>query len=650
MQQVYDLGFETAACILCLVCIVYIHNSKILKKVEQRTVFIFLLYNLLVTSILDIIAEVTEHMYGGHPALLMEASSTLYFFFHLHLAPLYCFYIFCVTGYAERFTRMRTFLFFLPAGALSLFALLNPFTHFFFSYVDGSYVRGNLLPIWILSVIYVGLSIWNFIRYQDIVTTKVREGMLTALLMYLSGLLFQTLNPTVFIEIFAGSVAMLTVMFRIECDESIFDQTTAILNTRALQAKVSQFLYLKVPFTYLVLHFTNLPFYLSLMTTDEGILLQKSIADWMRQELALGNVFFFEVHDGTFVIITTRDPEGEKKKEVIDRIEARMKHTWKAGSYDISLQAVVLPLSVPEDLSDVSSLQKAAEIALSAPHRKFTLLKKDDIERMQHTIEIESCIHRALDQDEIQVYYQPIWSSETDTIVACEALMRVFDETMGFVRPDQIVQVAERDGMIGAVDERVLEKVCRFLAANHPERYGLSYVEINMSIYEMLSPDLTERYNEVLAKYHVPVERINIEFTETQNNDESEVFQEAKKKLREAGYRLSLDDFGTEYSNMDRLFDNDFLNVKLDKSLLWDADRSANSRRLLASLTTMLRKMGFNALQEGVETKAQLDFVTSHGCNLVQGYYFSKPIPEQEFMAYLREYNKGKIQEAGTPS
>ena len=90
---------------------------------------------------------------------------------------------------------------------------------------------------------------------------------------------------------------------------------------------------------------------------------------------------------------------------------------------------------------------------------------------------------------------------------------------------------------------------------------------------------------------------------------------------------------------MGRLFSNDFMNVKVDKSLLWAADKDENTRSFLGSLMEMLRKMGFNALQEGVETREQLDFVTAHGCNLIQGFYFSKPIPQDDFLNYLREFN-----------
>lgn len=213
------------------------------------------------------------------------------------------------------------------------------------------------------------------------------------------------------------------------------------------------------------------------------------------------------------------------------------------------------------------------------------------------------------------------------------------------MRPDILVATAERCGLIGAADLQVLEKVCRFIHDCRPQDHGLKYVEINISVGEMLGANLARDYTDMLHRYGVPVEMISIEFLETLRNDDSEVFQQAKKSLLDAGFAFSLDDFGTEFSNMGRLFNNNFTNIKIDKSLLWDADKDPNSRELLASLTKMIEKMHFVPLQEGVETKAQLTFVTQHDCRLIQGYYFSKALPAPEFMNYLTSFQG--VQTAG---
>lgn len=166
------------------------------------------------------------------------------------------------------------------------------------------------------------------------------------------------------------------------------------------------------------------------------------------------------------------------------------------------------------------------------------------------------------------MYFQPIWDAKTDAIVAAEALMRVTDKELGYVRPDILVATAERYGLIGAVDLQVLEKVCRFIHDCRPRDHGLKYVEINISVGEMLGANLARDYTDMLHRYGVPVEMINIEFLETLRNDDSEVFQQAKKSLQDAGFVFSLDDFGTEFSNMGRLFNDNFTNIKIDKSLL----------------------------------------------------------------------------------
>ena len=113
--------------------------------------------------------------------------------------------------------------------------------------------------------------------------------------------------------------------------------------------------------------------------------------------------------------------------------------------------------------------------------------------------------------------------------------------------------------------------------------------------------------------------------------------------LRTMGYTFSLDDFGTGYSNLVQLIRSSYKNVKMDKSLLWDAERNENTARLLDSLIHVIRSLGYNVIQEGVETPAQLDRTVASGGNLIQGYYFSRPLPERDFTAYLEAERQRRV-------
>ena len=139
----------------------------------------------------------------------------------------------------------------------------------------------------------------------------------------------------------------------------------------------------------------------------------------------------------------------------------------------------------------------------------------------------------------------------------------------------------------------------------------------------------------IREKYGVMPEKINLEITETAATSGSREITETMEKMKAIGYSFSLDDFGTGFSNVVLLFDSHYKNVKIDKSLLWDAEHNATTARVLDNLIRVIRSLGCNVVQEGVETPAQLERSAHSGANLIQGYYFSRPMPEQDFVDYM---------------
>ena len=175
------------------------------------------------------------------------------------------------------------------------------------------------------------------------------------------------------------------------------------------------------------------------------------------------------------------------------------------------------------------------------------------------------------------------------------------------------------------------------MKAENFHKLGLESVEINLSVHQFIYDDLVERFEAIRKKYDIPADVINLEITESASTRDTPIVEQTMKKLRELGYTFSLDDFGTGYSSLLQFISGSYKNVKMDKSLLWDSDHNEISAKLLDSLTHVIRSLGCNVVQEGVETKEQLKRTEDSGGNLIQGYFFSKPLPEKEFVAYLEK-------------
>ena len=185
----------------------------------------------------------------------------------------------------------------------------------------------------------------------------------------------------------------------------------------------------------------------------------------------------------------------------------------------------------------------------------------------------------------------------------------------------------------------MLEEVHRFISENDIASLGLEYIEINLSIAQCMQEELPERLTFLREMYGVPPERINLEITETTYEDMGSVMQFNLEALSGMGYTFSLDDYGTGYSNMQRVSKLPLKIIKLDKSLVDDMG-SDDGMSIVRNTIKMMRDIDKELVAEGVETKENLDYLEKIGCHFIQGYYFSKPLPEDEFVMFIKEHNR----------
>ncbi|MDD7177117.1 MAG: EAL domain-containing protein, partial [Lachnospiraceae bacterium] len=250
--------------------------------------------------------------------------------------------------------------------------------------------------------------------------------------------------------------------------------------------------------------------------------------------------------------------------------------------------------------------------------------------------EIDSIISNAVAERRFQMYYQPIYSTKEKRFLSAEALIRLKDEKYGFISPELFITVAEKNGMILQIGDFVLDEVCGFLSRCERDGLPIDYIELNLSMNQCMRPDLKENVLSYMNKYHLRPDQINLEITETAANTAQDIVEDNIIRLSEEGISFSLDDYGTGYSNLSRIMALPFHIIKLDKSL---ADRVDDSRMkiLLKNTIRMLKEIGMEIVVEGVETKETLDQFAKLGCDFIQGYYFSKPLPEQEFVEFIRK-------------
>ena len=254
----------------------------------------------------------------------------------------------------------------------------------------------------------------------------------------------------------------------------------------------------------------------------------------------------------------------------------------------------------------------------------------------QDRLSLESRLRRALEREELQVYYQPQVEIASGRIVGAEALVRWLDPDEGIIMPDRFIYIAEESGLIIPLGEYVLRTACRQAKAWSDAGLPVLRLTVNLSPRQFAHPDLAGQILSVLQETGYDPKRLELELTESALMSEGDDAVLLLDQLKMMGVRLAIDDFGTGYSSLSYLRHFPLDTLKIDKSFVRDIPHHRDDMEIATAIIQMAHILGFTVLAEGVETEEQLSFLRDRGCDLYQGYLFSKPVPAAEFIHLLK--------------
>ncbi len=281
-----------------------------------------------------------------------------------------------------------------------------------------------------------------------------------------------------------------------------------------------------------------------------------------------------------------------------------------------------------------------AEVALKKAIESFDNIIVEYDESLGKKAEFESAIaddlSNALKNGDIKFYYQPKHNPSDGALAGAEALIRWEHPTLGFLYPGQFIPVLERNGLITELDLYVFEHVCMRVREWMDRYQRYTHISVNLSRKDFYRDDIADVLCSIAEKYDLEPKKIHIEVTESAYVEAPEKLMEVLKDINDRGFVFELDDFGTGYSSLSLLADMPIDIVKLDKAFVQMMDKSPQARRVVSFIISMVKWMNHYVVAEGVENEEQLNMLKSMDCNLIQGYYFSKPMPEEEFLEVLK--------------
>lgn len=258
-------------------------------------------------------------------------------------------------------------------------------------------------------------------------------------------------------------------------------------------------------------------------------------------------------------------------------------------------------------------------------------------ERLQFQEEISKEMHHGLENGEFVVYYQPKYLTRSKTPCGAEALVRWINPQKGLIMPNDFIPVFEQNGFIGELDMYVWNAVCKQMRTWLDKGLEVGSISVNLARADVRNPNLVEHLTNLIEIYQLKPDMLNLEFTEGAYMDNPDAIKEVVDKLHEAGFTITMDDFGSGYSSLNLLKDIEVDFLKVDMKCLSIDPTNTKSRKILSSVIAMAQWLDIPVITEGVETEEEYTFLKSIGCEYIQGYYFSKPLPVEEIECIVSE-------------
>jgi diguanylate cyclase (GGDEF)-like protein/PAS domain S-box-containing protein len=327
-----------------------------------------------------------------------------------------------------------------------------------------------------------------------------------------------------------------------------------------------------------------------------------------------------------------------------------------AETYQIDAQELVTTPSIgiamyPADGADFETLAKNADVAMYRAKRDGRNCYRFFAAEMQtqstQTLHIENALRRALERGQLSLHYQPQMALCNTSIVGAEALLRWQHPEFGWVSPAEFIPIAEASGQIVQIGEWVLRTAVRqmktWLDLGLVDGAKPFLMAVNLSVVQFRHPHLIEQVMQILQEEQLAPEHLELELTEGVALSDPLGVIAVMDALHARGIRMSIDDFGTGYSSLSYLKRFKVYKLKIDQSFVRDLTDDPEDKAIVSAIISMAGSLGLQTIAEGVETEGQLAFLRDSGCNEVQGYYYSKPLPAQAFEAFLRQMRDGSL-------
>ena len=501
-----------------------------------------------------------------------------------------------------------------------------------------SWIEGpSLIAAYACVGLFIFLNLFQIFYHRKHIYDRQRAVVIVWMLMLIGAAVIQYFNDTIMVVGFATALSIVLVFIQFENPELFLDRTTGLFNAFAYRRYVEQLYSEDGDFSMVGISFTDTPWQDDLQPAN-GVEESQKI---YKAFLNIPGAYVFKIQDNEIMLVF---PKTESAKYAWDVVNSQ-RHMPNIDAlpsrpsiyYIPNPRCVNSPREILELLRFVSIRNRSSKEDI------FHTIDSDMMEQIIAEHATAQMIREALDEDRVVVYYQPIYSVEQRSFTSAEALVRIIDKEGKLVPPGAFIQVAEEQGLIIELGKRVLEKTCQFYQSKCLHNYGLEYIEVNLSVVQCTDNRLSEDYIGIMENACIEPRRINLEITESTSAQNKQTLISNMEKMISRGVNFSLDDFGSGASNLNYIVDMPVEIVKFDREMIQAYFSNGKAKYVMDAAMHMIRGMGLKIVAEGIETEEQYHKMEEIEINYIQGFYFSKPLPEQDFLAFLEQMNRTNV-------
>ncbi len=599
--------------------------------VNRNRIFLVLLIVNMLHLLFDVLSSRADELYYLFPVWLLYLLNIL--FFICFFIQFFIFFEFTANelhSYSKGPFKIKP-IFCLVSLAGILVTLSSAFTGAVF-YIDSEgYHPGPLYNIlYVCAAFYIISAIVMIYMHKNEMGMRKRLSLLTYNVILFLGLIIRQLLPG-YIIMFLFYLLAIIIIFQSFEDHNLYRNEFGAFNVQALEKMLKE---REGREKYHILGFMvqNYNELREVYSRREMDNCTSQIAAFLIKKYPGLTVFY--VRSGRFLIHSDREMNMERIEK---EIRERFKQPWITEDMEFYLEAGFVRLTAAPDnnsLDDVLNVLASSLKETETIQDADILIGAEKLKGLKRQRLVKLALDKAVEQGKVEVFFQPLVDAKTRKITGAEALARIRDENGNIIPPGEFIPIAERNGQINELGKQVYEKTCSFLNEHKLESMGLSWVNVNVSPIQCMRRDLKEGFLAILNSYNLSPELIHLEITEESMVD-YELLESQLQTMSKEGFLFVLDDYGSGYSNVSRIKRCPFINVKLDMSIVRAHCKAPDG--ILPALVQAFKQMNFNVTAEGIETEEMADILSDIGCDYLQGYLYSKPLPLDEF---LKKYSE----------